>query len=74
MNDSASKLFYSSPRKIPQLSNLSRIKAAESSIRDVDIAQETAIMTSNLVMMSAAAEVLTQYNKISKNILSLLQG
>jgi len=47
--------------------------AAESRIRDVDVASETAILTRNQVMQQAAVAVLAQANQSSAIALSLLQ-
>jgi len=47
--------------------------AAESRIRDVDVAAETAILTRNQVMQQAGIAVLAQANVSSQSALSLLQ-
>jgi flagellin len=50
------------------------LSAAESRIRDVDIAAETADMTRNNIMQQAATSVLAQANQQPQIALSLLQG
>ena len=47
--------------------------AAESRIRDVDVASETAILTRNQVMQQAGISVLAQANVSSQSALALLQ-
>ena len=47
--------------------------AAESRIRDVDIASETAILTRNQVMQQAGIAVLAQANVSTQSALALLQ-
>lgn len=47
--------------------------AAESRIRDVDVASETAILTRNQVMQQAGISVLSQANVSSQSALALLQ-
>jgi flagellin len=47
--------------------------AAESRIRDVDIASETAILTRNQVLQQAGISVLAQANVSTQNALALLQ-
>ena len=47
--------------------------AAESRIRDVDVASETAILTRNQVLQQAGISVLSQANFSSQNALALLQ-
>lgn len=54
-----------------QFTNLS---AANSRIRDVDVAEETAAMTRNQILMQAGVSVLAQANQIPQLALSLLQG
>ena len=48
--------------------------AAESRIRDVDVAMETAELTKNSIMQQAAVSVLQQANVQPQIALSLLQG
>lgn len=48
------------------------LTAATSRIRDMDIAEETSLMTKNQILMQTGVSVLTQANGISKSILSLL--
>jgi len=49
------------------------LAAAESRIRDVDIAQETATLTRNTIMQQAAIAILTQANAQPQAALALLQ-
>jgi len=49
------------------------LSAANSRIRDVDVAQETALMTRNSILMQAGVSVLAQANQIPSMALSLLQ-
>ncbi len=48
--------------------------AAESRIRDVDVASETALLTRNQVLQQAGIAVLAQANVSSQNALALLRG
>ena len=50
------------------------LSAAESRIRDVDVASETADLTRNSIMQQAATSVLAQANMQPQIALSLLQG
>jgi flagellin len=50
------------------------LAAAESRIRDVDVAEETADLTRNSIMQQAATSVLAQANAQPQIALSLLQG
>ncbi len=54
-----------------QVENLT---AAESRIRDVDVAKETADLTRNSIIQQASLSVLAQANLQSQSALSLLQG
>ena len=60
------------------ISNLSsareNLSAANSRIRDVDVASETADLTKNSIMQQAAVSVLQQANTQPQVALSLLQG
>jgi flagellin len=49
------------------------IRAAESSIRDVDMAEEMATFTKNSVLSQAATAMLGQANQASQSILSILR-
>jgi flagellin len=49
------------------------LSAAESRIRDVDVAQETADLTRNAILQQAAISVLAQANVQPQNALALLQ-
>ena len=48
--------------------------AAESRIRDVDMAAETVEMTKNQILSQAGTAMLAQANQIPQNVLSLLKG
>lgn len=50
------------------------VSAANSRIRDVDVAEETAILTRNQILMQSGVSVLAQANQIPSLALSLLQG
>jgi flagellin len=50
------------------------LSAANSRIRDVDVASETADMTKNNILMQAGISVLSQANQSSNTALKLLQG
>ena len=50
------------------------LSAAESRIRDVDVASETADLTRNSILQQAATSVLAQANQQPQIALSLLQG
>ena len=50
------------------------LSGAESRIRDVDVAKETAELTKNKIMQQAAASILAQANSQPQLALSLLQG
>ena len=50
------------------------LAAAESRIRDVDVARETADLTRNTILQQAAVSVLSQANLQPQIALSLLQG
>lgn len=52
--------------------SLENMSAANSRIRDVDIAEETAEMTKQNILMSAGTSVLSQANQTSKQALALL--
>jgi len=52
-----------------QVENLS---AAESRIRDVDVAEETANLTRNQILQQAAIAVLSQANALPQSALHLL--
>ncbi len=54
-----------------QVENLS---AAESRIRDVDVAEETATLTKNSILQQAAISILSQANVQPQSALTLLQG
>lgn len=54
--------------------SIENLSAANSRIKDVDIASETSSLTKNSVLMQAGISVLTQANTIPKMALSLLQG
>ena len=48
--------------------------AAESRIRDVDMAAETVEMTKNQILSQAGTAMLAQANQLPQNVLSLLKG
>ena len=48
--------------------------AAESRIRDVDMASETVEMTKNQILSQAGTAMLAQANQLPQNVLSLLRG
>jgi flagellin len=54
--------------------SIENLSAANSRIKDVDIANETAEMTQRNIMMQAGVSVLAQANSIPKMALSLLQN
>ena len=64
-------------RLIRTISNLNvsveNLQAAESQIRDADIAQEVALLTRNQIMVQAATAMVGQANLIPQSVLQLLQ-
>ena len=52
---------------------LENLTASESSIRDLDFAQETAALTRNQILVSAGTSVLALANQTPQSVLSLLQ-
>jgi len=48
--------------------------AAESTIRDVDFASESAIFTRNQILIQASTAMMAQANQLPQNVLQLLQG
>jgi len=54
--------------------SIENLTAANSRIKDVDIASETAELTRNSILMQAGVSVLAQANSVPKMALSLLQG
>ncbi len=54
--------------------SIENTSAAESRIRDVDVASETAILTRNQVLQQAGIAVLAQANVSTQSALSLLRG
>src|SRR5664279_5592967 len=50
------------------------LSAAESRIRDVDVAEETSTMSRNQILLQAGVSVLAQANQIPQVALKLLQG
>ena len=50
------------------------LSAAESRIRDVDVAAESAMLTKNTILQQAAISVLAQANMQPQAALALLQG
>jgi flagellin len=65
-------------RLVVTMTNLStayeNLSAADSRIRDVDVAQETASMTRNQILSQAGVAVLAQANQLPSLALSLLRG
>jgi flagellin len=49
------------------------VKSAESQIRDVDFAQESANFSKNNILAQSGSFALTQANKVQQNVLQLLQ-
>jgi len=49
------------------------VKAAESVVRDVDMAEEMAVFTKNSILTQAAQAMLAQANQQSQSILQLLR-
>ena len=49
------------------------IRAAESTIRDVDMAEEMAAFTRNNILSQAAQAMLSQANQSSESVLALLR-
>ena len=64
-------------RLVRTISNLSitieNLQAAESSIRDADIAEEVALLTRNQILVQAATAMVGQANLIPQSVLQLLQ-
>jgi len=64
-------------RLVRSISNLSitieNLQAAESSIRDADIAEEVALLTRNQILVQAATAMVGQANLIPQSVLQLLQ-
>lgn len=54
--------------------SIENLSAANSRIKDVDIADETSALTKNSVLMQAGVSVLSQANSVPKMALQLLQG
>jgi flagellin len=54
--------------------SVENLAAAESRIRDVDVAEETATLTRNQILQQASASILAQANQQPQIALSLLQG
>ncbi len=54
--------------------SIENLSAANSRIKDVDIADETSSLTKNSVLMQAGVSVLSQANSVPKMALQLLQG
>lgn len=54
--------------------SVENLSAAQSRIKDVDIAAETAELTKHNILMQAGVSVLSQANSVPKMALSLLQG
>jgi flagellin len=54
--------------------SIENLTAAESRIRDADIAYETTQYTRNMILVQAGTSILAQANTAPQNVLSLLQG
>lgn len=54
--------------------SIENLSAANSRIKDVDIANETSELTKNSVLMQAGVSILSQANSVPKMALTLLQG
>ncbi|MFT6068877.1 MAG: flagellin [Bacteriovoracaceae bacterium] len=54
--------------------SIENLSAANSRVRDTDVAAETANLTKNNILMSAGTSVLAQANSSTKNALSLIQA
>ena len=54
--------------------SIENLSAANSRVRDTDVAAETAELTRNNILMSAGTSVLSQANASTKNALSLIQS
>jgi len=54
-------------------SKIENTSAAESRIRDVDVASETAVLTKNQVLQQAGISILSQANVSTSIALALLQ-
>ena len=50
------------------------LTAAESRIRDLDIAEETANLTKNQILVQSATSMVAQANKVPQQALALLQS
>jgi len=64
------------PSDLPLRATQSKIEntsAAESRIRDVDVASETAVLTKNQVLQQAGISILSQANVSTSIALALLQ-
>jgi flagellin len=48
------------------------LTAAESVIRDVDFAEESAVFTKNQILVQSATAMLAQANQLPQNVLKLL--
>lgn len=76
LSTSRSKLGASQNRLTVTIDNLSvnheNLSAANSQIRDVDVASETAMMTRNQILSQAGVSVLSQANQLPQMALSLI--
>ncbi len=77
VNDTLAKIGAGQNRLDYTVQNLKsaivNVKAAESTIRDVDMAEEMANFTKNTVLTQAAQAMLAQANQSSQSVLSLLR-
>ena len=53
--------------------SVENLQAAESQIRDADIAEEVALLTRNQIMVQASTAMVGQANLIPQSVLQLLQ-
>ena len=78
LSSSRSSIGASQNRLTVTMNNLSsqheKLSAANSRIRDVDVAEETAAMTRNQILSQAGVAVLAQANQLPQAALSLLRG
>ncbi|MCA9674405.1 MAG: flagellin FliC [Kofleriaceae bacterium] len=78
LSSSRATIGASQNRLVVTMNNLSsaheNLSAANSRIRDVDVAEETASMTRNQILSQAGVAVLAQANQLPQAALSLLRG
>jgi len=78
INTQRGSLGASQNRLTMSISNLGtmydNLAAADSRIRDVDVAEETAFLTRNQILSQAGTSVLAQANQIPQTALALISG